>query len=128
MTLAQRVVFALVLRDLLITELHVGDCIGADEQATRIAQVVGVETVCHPPASAAKRAFTTGHRLILPARPYLTRDRDMVDAAAVLIAGPGGPEQVRSGTWYTVRYARGRGKPTVVIPPDAPIIGWNRDK
>ena len=66
MTLAQRVVFALVLRDLLITELHVGDCIGADEQATRIAQVVGVETVCHPPASAAKRAYVPGTVIVKP--------------------------------------------------------------
>jgi len=124
MTLGQRVVFALTLRDLCITELHVGDCVGADAEATRIAQAVGVATVCHPPVRPVKRAFTEGHKEVLPARDYLERDRDMVDAAAVLIAAPAGPERNRSGTWYTVRYARGRDKPVVLIPRGAePPIG-----
>ena len=73
MTLGQRAAFALVLRDLMITELHVGDCVGADAEATCIAHAVGVGTICHPPAKDDLRAFTTGHLKVMPARPYLER-------------------------------------------------------
>jgi hypothetical protein len=118
MTLAQRVIFALSLRYMNVHELHVGDCIGADAEATQIAHVFGIATVCHPPDRKAKRAFTTGHAKVLPPRPYLERDRDMVDAGEVLIATPAtaGPRP-SSGTWYTIRYARHTGVQCFIIPP-----------
>jgi hypothetical protein len=117
MSLAQRAVLALSLRDLMITELHVGDCIGADAEATRIAHVVGIATVCHPPENPARRAFTTGHIKVMPELPYLVRDRAIVDDTQLLIAAPfTAAEQRRSGTWYTIRYCRGRGKQVLLIP------------
>ena len=127
MSLGQRIVFALSLRYLAVSELHVGDCIGADADATGIAQKLGVPTICHPPVNPAKRAFTEGHQLVLPAKPYLERNRDMVDAAGVLIATPRGPEDRRSGTWYTIRYARRTDVPAFVIPRNA-SLRWITDQ
>ena len=50
-------------------------------------------------------------------KPYLDRNRDIVDACEVLLATPDGPERLRSGTWSTVRYARKIGKPVEVRLP-----------
>jgi hypothetical protein len=52
-----------------------------------------------------KRAFCQGDVVLTP-RPYLVRNRHIVDASSVLIATPKGDEELRSGTWSTVRYAR----------------------
>jgi hypothetical protein len=101
-----------------IRELHVGDCIGADAEATQIAQDLSVGTVCHPPDKDAKRAFTRGHLSVREPRPYLVRNHDMVDAAQFLIGTPDGPERLRSGTWATIRYALKQHVPTVIIWPD----------
>ncbi len=127
MTLAQRAMLALALRGLCVAELHVGDCVGADEEATRIAHALHIPTICHPPDKDALRAFTTGHVLVHPARDYLARDRDMVDAAIVVLAAPHGPEPPPpargSGTWYTVRYARHTRTRCMVIRPDCNLWG-----
>jgi hypothetical protein len=42
-------------------------------------------------------------------------------AAAMLAACPKGPEERRSGTWATVRYARKTGKPVVIFWPDGTV-------
>jgi hypothetical protein len=48
----------------------------------------------------------------------LERNRDIVDATVALLAGPdGNRERQRSGTWATVRYARGIGNRPVAILP-----------
>ncbi len=54
----------------------------------------------------------------LPAKEYLERDRDIVDATEALFATPDGPERAKSGTWYTVRYAVKTGKPVYICYPD----------
>lgn len=88
--------------------LHVGDCVGADEEATTIAHALGIATENHPSNLDEKRAHTTGHvREHQPKHP-LVRNRDMVDNADVLIGAPTGRETLRSGTWATIRYARVR--------------------
>jgi hypothetical protein len=98
------------------TELRHGDCIGADALAHTVARELGLRVVIHPPSNAAKRAYCNAD-LILPARPYLDRNRDLVDAAAHLLALPDGPERQRSGTWSTVRYAQRIGRPVEVELP-----------
>ena len=46
----------------------------------------------------------------------LVRNREIVAACDVLIAGPETDKEVqRSGTWATVRYARAAGKPVVFL-------------
>lgn len=86
-------------------ELHHGDCVGADEEAHDLADNHAFDIVIHPPDSDSKRAFCTGGEIREP-KPYLQRNRNIVDETTVLIACPNGGERMRSGTWATIRYAR----------------------
>lgn len=56
-----------------------------------------------------------------PPEPCLVRNRHIVDGSDMLIACPKGPEERRSGTWATVRYARKQGKRILIIWPDGTI-------
>lgn len=96
-----------------ITELHYGDCTGWDELAWSIAAQTGVKCVSHPPTDIRHKAATDAD-VILPAKPYLDRNKDIVDAADFIIAAPDGIEKQRSGTWSTVRYAKRVGVKGVV--------------
>jgi hypothetical protein len=86
-----------------------GDCIGADAQFARIAKDLGYYLICHPghpkdPSETKYRAFTDFNDEILDIRPFLDRDRDMVNESALLLAAPYQDYEVnRSGTWTTVR-------------------------
>lgn len=52
----------------------------------------------------------------------LSRNRVMVDRAHELVAAPSGmTEELRSGTWATVRYARKVGKPVTICWPDGTV-------
>lgn len=104
-------------------ELHHGDCIGADAEVHELARLAKIQVVLHPPTNGTKRAFCKDAREEWPAEDYLARDRAIVNAADVLLAAPGGfEEEVRSGTWYTVRKARQKGSiPIVVVYPDGRI-------
>jgi hypothetical protein len=102
-----------------IKEFHHGDCIGADDQAAEI--FIKVPHIIHPPSNPKYRAFREGH-FILPERSYLERNCDIVDAADMLLAASGtNDEQVRSGTWSTIRYAKKVGKSIVIFYPDGTI-------
>ena len=100
-----------------LIEFHHGDCIGADQEAARVAAALGMRIITHPPIEAGSRAFTQfSHACdVREAKPYLERNRAIVDECELLVAAPKGPEQRRSGTWTTVRYARKRGKSVIVI-------------
>jgi predicted Rossmann fold nucleotide-binding protein DprA/Smf involved in DNA uptake len=57
-----------------------------------------------------------------PEKPYLARNRDIVLETIALIAAPAEPlEQIRSGTWSTVRFAKKQGKTVILILPDGTI-------
>lgn len=102
-----------------ITEAHHGDCIGADEQFHLImAELIGSDKIqIHPPENPSKRAWCKSPN-IWPEKPYLVRNKLIVDNCDLLIATPAGEEEeLRSGTWSTVRYARRLGKPIVLIRP-----------
>ena len=98
------------------TELHHGDCIGADAQAHDIAREIGgIRIVIHPPTDPSRRAFKRGD-IIREPKPYLERNHDIVDESASLIAAPKSDvEELRSGTWATVRYARKMEKPVKML-------------
>jgi hypothetical protein len=106
-------------------ELHHGDCEGADAQAHQLFDREGKRIVIHPPMDATFRAWCDAepHNAdvrVEVQRPYLTRNRAIVDACMVLLAGPRETfgESLRSGTWATVRYARSVAKPLVIVRPD----------
>jgi hypothetical protein len=104
---------------------HHGDCVGADEQFHGLLEEFDISPIIHPPVNPVKRAFckagiTSG--IILPAREYLVRNKDIVKAADKLIACPHTmEEQLRSGTWSTYRYAKKLQLPIYVIYPDGKV-------
>ena len=99
------------------TDLHHGDCEGVDAMAHDIAGAFGCRRVIHPPINPKSRAWCMGEE-ILPEKPYLERNKDIVNACSVLLVFPSGPERLRSGTWSTYRYAKKIGKHFYVIYPD----------
>ncbi len=100
------------------SELHHGDCVGADERAAYFAQQLSWHIVIHPPSDPKLRAFCSGDET-LQEKPYIQRNHDIVDACELLVATPQqNKEELRSGTWATVRYARKKAKPIVFVFPD----------
>ncbi len=52
----------------------------------------------------------------------MVRDKDIVNPAERMIAAPAGTtEELRSGTWATIRYARKKKVPLSIVWPDGTI-------
>lgn len=121
MTLAQRAACWNILDDLVPDEFHHGLCIGADEEAHGLVlQFPSCEVHGHPPLNMSKMAKCQCDVLHAP-KEYLVRNRDIVDATERLIATPKGAEELRSGTWSTVRYARTLGRRLYIVMPDGKV-------
>lgn len=104
-------------QNLSVTEAHHGDCVGADAQFHQIVTDLGINVIVHPPDVSGCRAYCHSHDVRAP-RPFLERNRDIVDSSDVLLAFPATKhEELRSGTWSTVRYARKMNKPVHVFYP-----------
>ena len=91
---------------------HHGSCLGSDLEAHRIARQLGYKIALHPPADkyCAAELRSDSDYVYFDAE-YLTRDREIVNQSTFLIAAPKKMiEERRSGTWFTVRYARSVGK------------------
>ncbi len=102
--------------------MHHGDCIGADTQAHTAALEYALNLHLHP-STAATRAHNTGAHLMSIPLPPTDRDRLMVDDCEALIATPRlMVEELRSGTWATVRYARKQRKPVHIVWPDGSYV------
>ena len=87
-------------------EFHHGGAVGADAEADETAAREGYAVVVHPCS---------------PVLPPLTRNRNIVAECDVLVAAPrSDKEELRSGTWATVRYARQAGKPVVMLSRGKP--------
>jgi hypothetical protein len=106
-------------------EVHHGDCVGADADFHAICQKLSkdIKIVIHPGCSKQNssnhdsklRAYCKSDD-IQPAKDYLDRNRDIVNETSILIACPfSNVEQQRSGTWYTIRYARKVAKPIILF-------------
>lgn len=95
--------------------LHHGDCVNADAIAHNMAVGLGWSVVKHPSTLSHKRAYTSGGET-REAKPPLKRNRDIVDETQILIAVPAQRKEVlRSGTWSTVRYARTKRRPIMLV-------------
>ena len=105
-----------------ITVLH-GDCVGADTDFHKLCVeyrkshpektiAIGI----HPPNNPALRGFNVGDKTA-PEKPYLERNLDIVMGSDLLIACPVDKtkEELRSGTWSTVRQARKRSVPVYLL-------------
>lgn len=104
-----------------ITEVHHGDCVGSDEDFHHELSNTSINIFVHPPIKEDYRAFCKGHT-VLPPKDYLIRNRDIVNICDVLVGFPRSEqEEVRSGTWSTIRYARKVGKKIILIFPNGNI-------
>ena len=105
-----------------------GDCVGADADAHEIAVHCSIpKIIIHPPMNPKFRAFC--HRdykdiskdssiILLPEDDYLARNKQIVLGSDLLIAAPTAlSEELRSGTWHTIRYARKLGVPVIILDP-----------
>jgi hypothetical protein len=107
-------------------EFHHGLCVGADEQAAKIAKEIGFRVVAHPglirdPKNMMYRSDWTGSDETRDPKATIERDRDIVRETERMIATPPSREELlRSGTWTTVRYARTKGRPIDLVLPPAP--------
>lgn len=108
-----------------ITEFHHGCCIGADSEAAVVVQSWAKAAIHAHPSTL--RSLTGNVALqfadvVHDRKPPLERNQDIVDACDMLIATPKTDhEELKSGTWATVRRARKAGKPVVIIRPDGAV-------
>jgi len=59
---------------------------------------------------------------VRPVKPYLRRNKDIVNTADTILATPRGfREELRSGTWAAIRFAEKVGKPIFIIYPDGTV-------
>lgn len=95
---------------------------GADAEAANVAYTMGIPVISFPPDNPYKRAFFRNVSEERFPAPHLERNRAIVDYTDIMVAAPKGfREEVRSGTWYTVRYARKIGKRCIIVHPDGYI-------
>jgi len=104
--------------------LHHGCCIGADEQYSLLGAYLGFYLVAHIPERREYMSMPAYElsNFINPARPYLERNRIIVDRSSYLIAAPKDLNFNSSrGTWYTIEYAQSKGIPITIVAPDGRV-------
>lgn len=105
-----------------------GDCVGADNAAAFFAKEIGYWVISHPPNIKTFRAFSKADN-IMPEKPYLDRNRDIVDHSKLIISVPKKKVTLdeilkcksgtkRGGTYYTTRYALKTNKQVIMILPN----------
>lgn len=118
MTLPQRRSVREFLELMRPTELHHGQCVGADFDAHLICLELGIPVILHPGSLPALTAECAGARESHPPKAMLARNEDIVRASELLIAVPFRVNEVlRSGTWAAVRRARKLGRRIVLVHP-----------
>jgi hypothetical protein len=81
------------------------------------------KVICHPGNKPDKVAECPGADLYLPPKPPLDRNKIIVRSGVHrLIACPNGmEEELRSGTWMTVRFARRMKRKITFVWPDGTV-------
>lgn len=113
-----------ILEDGLTTDFaRHGDCIGADADFHQLCKLHGLWVVGHPPLNPSKRAFCNFDAVEEP-EEYIDRNHSIVDKSDWMIFTPKEfIEQLRSGTWATIRYCRKLGKIGWIVWPDGTVSG-----
>jgi hypothetical protein len=95
-----------------------GDCIGADADFHDLSRERGLWMVGYPPFNYKKRAFCDFDEERRP-NEYLIRNRHIVDDSDSMLFTPRGfEEELRSGTWSTIRYNEKKENPKVIVWPN----------
>lgn len=105
--------------------IHHGDCVGVDAAWHTDALLRNMKVEVYPPIDERYRAFSYGAEglvTIHDPKPYLERNIDLVDASQILVGTSATAyETKRSGTWWTIRYARHVDIPRFIIWPSGHI-------
>jgi hypothetical protein len=112
-------------------EFHNGMCLGADEDSFRIILDKTESSIILHPSNLKDMQFKppVKERIhVLPEKPPLQRNEDIVVQSDKMIACPKDKEQQRSGTWYTIRFSKKRNRPTYIIYPNGHIIFYDTGK
>jgi len=124
MTAPQRVTVDWLLAELQPTLVLHGDCVGADVDFHKLALARKININVHPGIELGdpRRAGCEGYMLCHAVRPFWKRNRDIVNSCVALIAvSRSENEELRSGTWATVRYARKLKRSIYVVYPGGRI-------
>jgi hypothetical protein len=126
MTNAQKDSFLRGLEHFRAATLHHGDCVGADAEAHEIAAGRGMAITIHPPKDSRYRAYKReeGDQEMDPLG-YFQRNRNIVKASDILFGVPKTKVDIGGGTWYTIKYGKGSGKPVYIIYPDGFVESHN---
>ena len=93
-----------------------GDCIGSDTDFHNLCvdyrnknQTKKILIHIYPPNNSTLRGFNNGD-IIMKTQPYLKRNLDIIQNSSILIGCPinKNKEEIRSGTWSTIRQAKKR--------------------
>lgn len=102
-------------------EVHHGDCIGADKDFHGICENLNlkynskINIIIHPPNKTICRAYCKSPN-VLDEKDYLERNKQIVNNVDILIGCPlSKSEQLRSGTWMTIRYAKKHNKSIILF-------------
>lgn len=109
------------LHDLAPEAVRIGECRGADDQCAYLCAALGIMVIGHPPVNQSKLGLFQ-YRVQVEPQPYLVRNKAIVDGCGLLIACPRGEEELRSGTWSTIRYAKKQRKPIWIIERDGLLV------
>ncbi len=130
LTCEQHSALMALLKSMAIDEWHFGCCIGADEEAADICFELDPrpKIVGHPPTNTKLMSRWAHYQSIvmLPPEPYLIRNARIVDDTDMLVACPKGDgmDEMRSGTWATIRLAKKLKKPITILFPDGAVEPW----
>jgi hypothetical protein len=129
MTIDQCQAFAKLVVELGATSFHHGDCVGADADAHDLVRKYLPDTIiiAHPGSEGSELRAHKQADVTAESKPFLERNRDIVDLTNVMIAAPNSPtEKLRSGTWSTMRYAAKQGKKVYVINPNGTVTIYRK--
>ena len=105
-----------------VSELHHGQCVGADEAAHELALEMGYHVVIHPPTVASLTfALEEGDWELLEPEQYLVRNQAIVNSVDMMLVLPH-PTLRSRGTWYTYNLAKRKGVPCVVFYGDGGTV------
>lgn len=115
--------FRLIMEELIdkTIEFHHGCCIGADiEAACIVAELTRYRTesiiIEHPPIKNAwLQVERPRARFTHSAKDYYARNIFIVKSCNLLIAAPRSLDNQSGGTWYTIKYAQEKNKPTIIL-------------
>ena len=99
-----------------------GDCVGADADVHAVALDLGIKVHMRPANMPRYRAHCKGGEVIAPEEDPLDRNKKIVRSANAMIACPKEfKNELRSGTWSTVRYASKEECLCWIVYPDGSV-------